>query len=326
MPGRFARPFACAAVALACLVSACSSPTSPLPTEPSADAGADAGAVSPLRAGSADTLDVGSWNIEWFGSPAAGPTNEELQARRVGEVLRDAELDLWQLSEVVSEPRFRELLAANPEYGGLLSSESRVENGSLFYTSNEQKVALVYRKATLRLLSARVVLTDYDIEFAGRPPMEARFAVTGPAGQSWSLTVLALHMKAGQDSDSWSRRQRAGEGLKRHLDARAPNEPILVVGDWNDDVLASLVEGVASPYAAFVADAERYAFTTRPLSEAGVRTMPYLERPVDHHLATRPMADRAVPGSAAALPVFELMADFEETVSDHAPVVSRYSF
>ena len=50
-----------------------------------------------------ETVDVGSWNVEWFGAPDEGPTNEVAQQANVRQVLVQTDLDLVGLVEVVKQ-------------------------------------------------------------------------------------------------------------------------------------------------------------------------------------------------------------------------------
>src|SRR5258707_10528980 len=116
--------------------------------------------VSVPAQGTASTLDVGTWNIEWFGDPSFGPTNEALQQSNVRDVIAGADEDIWGLEEVVTKAAFDTLIARLPGYAGLLANDPSVVNGPQYYSefSNmEQKVALVYK--TSRVLAPLPAVT-----------------------------------------------------------------------------------------------------------------------------------------------------------------------
>jgi hypothetical protein len=71
--------------AIALLAGACQSPTD-APVHSSLVPGRPNFAVVPPQ-GMASTLDVGNWNIEWFGATDFGPTNETLQSQNVRDVM-----------------------------------------------------------------------------------------------------------------------------------------------------------------------------------------------------------------------------------------------
>ena len=108
--------------------------------------------------GTASTLDIGSWNIEWFGSAGNGPSDEALQRQNAYDVIAGADLDIWGVAEVVSTADFNTLLSQPPSYSGFLANASNVANGSAFYSSGEQKVGILYKSAIASVQDARVVL------------------------------------------------------------------------------------------------------------------------------------------------------------------------
>ena len=55
-------------------------------------------------------------------------------------------------------------------------------------------------------------------------------------GTSVDLVVIVLHLKAFSTYDDYLQRQTAAQRLKDYLDTQLPNERVIVLGDWNDDV------------------------------------------------------------------------------------------
>ncbi|HNC38321.1 MAG TPA: hypothetical protein PK492_03095, partial [Chitinophagaceae bacterium] len=68
---------------------------------------------------SINTLDVVSWNVEFFGASSSGPTDKDLQEINVKKVLRWLNADLYGLVEVVDTMRLRRVVDSlgNTEYG-----------------------------------------------------------------------------------------------------------------------------------------------------------------------------------------------------------------
>jgi hypothetical protein len=46
------------------------------------------------------SLDIATWNIEWFGSPSNGPTDDARQLENVRMVIEQSEIDLWAVEEI----------------------------------------------------------------------------------------------------------------------------------------------------------------------------------------------------------------------------------
>ncbi|HEX8694547.1 MAG TPA: lamin tail domain-containing protein [Longimicrobium sp.] len=308
-------------VLLPLALAACDTPTNaarlPAPAGPSL-------VVVPAK-GTAATLDVAGWNLEWFGDTQNGPSNETLQLSNARDVIAGADFDVWGVAEIVSQSQFNSLESQLTGYTGFLASEANVAGGSTYYAAAEQKVGILYKSSVATLLGAKVILTANDADFAGRPPLEARLRVT-LNGATEDVVVIVLHMKAFNDDASWQRRQNASSALKAYLDATWPTQKVIVVGDWNDDVDTSITPGRPSPYQNFVGDAARYAYPTAALSAAGVSSTTSFTDFIDHHLNSNELNATYVAGSAEAYRVDSYIASYDATTSDHYPVLSRYTF
>ncbi len=314
-------PLLGALLALALALGACDAPTTAVAPAPT---GKPLLAVVPAK-GTAATLDVASWNIEWFGDASNGPSNEPLQLGNARDVIAGADFDVWGVAEIVSQAQWNSLESQLPGYTGFLASESVVTGGSASYSASEQKVGILYRSSVATLLGAKIILAGSDADFAGRPPLEVTLRVT-LNGATEDVVVIVLHMKAFNDATSWQRRQNAATALKSYLDATYPTQKVFVVGDWNDDVDTSITAGKPSPYAAFVADAARYSFVTKALTDQGISSTTGYPDLIDHHLATNEAAAAYVPGSVEAYRVDAFIPSYDATTSDHFPVLSRYTF
>ncbi len=275
--------------------------------------------------GTATTLDVAGWNLEWFGDPSRGPSNDTLQRQNAYDVLSGADIDLWGLQEIVSAAQFNTMKSQLAGYAGFLSNDPIVTGGSSSYTSSEQKLGFLYKTSVASVQSARVILTAYDYDFAGRPPLEVKLSVT-LNGQADNVVVIVLHMKAISDSSSHQRRLNASNALKSYLDTTYPTQKVFVVGDFNDDLDTSITSGKPTPYANFLADAADYQFPTKVLTDAGISSTASGGATLDHHLVTNELALSLVPGSTEVYRVDNYIPSYASTTSDHFPIVSRYTW
>lgn len=304
--------------------AACGTPSQP---DASDTPGPGEPALQPVPAyGTEETLEVGTWNLEWFGDAGNGPEDEARQLERVAHVLDGLDVDLWSVQEVVDPDHFRALVDRLPGYEGLLADEAAVEGGADWYrdfAGNEMKVGLLYRPEVARVDSARVILSEEDHAFAGRPPVEVRLVLSGEGGGEVLYLVL-LHAKAGPDPEDRVRRATGAAALKAYLDAVRPEDRVVVAGDFNDDVDVSISSGASSPYAPFLDDPDDYRFLTAPLSESGVSSTVFWPDVIDHQLATDEAAAGYVTDSAEALRADAWIPAYGETTSDHFPVVTRF--
>jgi len=282
-------------------------------------------AVTIPARGAASTFDVGSWNIEWFGDTANGPSNETLQLQNARDVITGTDFDVWGLAEIVSTSQFNSLKSQLPGYAGFLANDASVTSGSSYYTSSEQKVGILYKSALMSLQQARIILTGSDDAFAGRPPLEVKLRVT-LSGTTQDIVVIVLHAKCCDDATSWQRRSTAAGALKSYLDSSYPSQKVIVIGDFNDDLDTSITSGHASPYQAFVNDSADYRFPTKALSDAHIATTVDYPDTIDQHLVTNELYAQYVAGSVQAYRVDSYISSYGTTTSDHYPILSRYDW
>lgn len=280
-------------------------------------------------------FNVGNWNIEWFGSTSNGPTDETLQLNNVRTVMQQTVMDFWALEEVVNTAQFNALKQGLPGYDGFVANDPSVTNGSASYSTNEQKVAVLYRTSMVQVLRREVILgsdPSLDYAFAGRPPLRVDLRVTRN-GVTVDMVAIVLHMKAESDPGTadYDRRKNAGLALKQYLETTLANARVIVLGDWNDDVDVSIVRDpsntsvyLPSPYQGYVDQPAEYTFLTRPLSLQGIGSSPGFHNVIDHQLVTNELAASYVSNSAQV--VVPTIANYATTTADHYPVVSRFDF
>lgn len=274
--------------------------------------------------GTPQSFDVAEWNLEWFGHTGFGPTNEPLQLANVRDVIKGTDFDLWGVEEVATASQWSSLKSQLPGYAGLLSNEAFVAQGSSFYTTSEQKVGLLYKSSVVSLQSAKLILTNQDYNFGGRPPLEVKLTATID-GAAVSLVVIVFHAKAMADSESYERRKLASEALKSYLDSTYPSERVLVLGDFNDDLDVSIAGGgKPSPYKGFVDDSADYFFPTKAFTDAGQGTSASSSTPIDHHMISNELVPLYVAGSAEVYKVNAYVPQYSSTTSDHYPTLARY--
>lgn len=291
-------------------------------------AGPSFAATSPVPArGTATTLDFATWNLEWFGDTSEGPGDESLQLENIRDIIAGLDMDLWSVQEVTGEAHFADLVSRLAGYDGFLANDPLVVDGAAYYSdfdNNELKVGLIYKTSMVTIHGARVILTDHDYDFAGRPPVEVTLTATVD-GTALDLVVILLHAKAGSREGDWTRRSAGSAALKSYLDANHPTTRVMVIGDFNDDVDQSITRPKDSPYRNFVDDVAAYVFPTKTLSDAGQTSTVYYSEMIDHHLATNELSASYVAGSVEVFPADQYLASYDQTTSDHYPVLSRYS-
>ena len=273
--------------------------------------------------GTASTIDMATWNLLYFGAPNQGPSDDLLQMARVRDVILGTDADIWGVQEVTSRTEFDNLIELLPGYDGLLANDPIVVGGSDSYHISEIKVGLIYKTAVLQPTSARIIRTDLDHAFAGRPPLEVSTRLTF-GGATHDAVVIVLHAKASSDTASWDRRAAGGHGLKEYLDTNWPDALVLVPGDWNDDLDRSITEGRDTPYRVFLDAPADWGFPTAELSAAGETSILGFSDIIDHILASNEVMAWYRTGSTLVYRVDRLIPNYRETTSDHLPVLVRF--
>jgi len=266
-----------------------------------------------LDVGSEATLDVATWNIEWFGNSSNGPSNDDLQVENVVDIMLGSGVDIWGVQEIADQGRFQEVLSQLPSgWEGMLATDS-----------GQLRVGFLWDTQVLQLRNSTHFLQSFNYEFAGRPPLKAEFNVTLP-DTSFIATFIVVHMKAFSDRTSWERRTEAARRIKNHIDFTGlASQPVFFLGDYNDELAASTYNGERSPYAPFLEDPDDYAVLTWPLEEAGgfsFQSGSFL----DHITVSNEAADMWVDGSTQVLTNLVSVNSFYSRTSDHLPVVASF--
>lgn len=270
--------------------------------------------------GEALTFDVATWNIENFGTGSGGAT----QRANVAEVIREADIDLWALQEIVDVNDFNALLQEleNDGYRGILGP---------FPGGGGQRLAYIYNESVVTVLATQTILSGNEFEFAGRLPflLLARVDVNG---QSQSLRVINIHAKCCSDTSSYNRRLAAAEVLKAYTDDEIDRgRTVLLLGDFNDRLNVSITSGQLSPYRPYRTDTDDYTIATFDIDRLGVptfcsNTSCSSGSPIDHLLFSNDLAASYVEDSGDRyIELVQAIPGYTNSTSDHLPVFARFT-
>ncbi|MDX1671801.1 MAG: endonuclease/exonuclease/phosphatase family protein [Balneolaceae bacterium] len=268
-------------------------------------------------------LEAVTWNIEWYGSESHGPTDELLQTTNVAEVMDSLKADLYALQEIRSRQALNSLLERLQGYRGFVAD----------HINWIQKTAFIYNDRAIDSLSAGPITEGQDaFDWAGRLPTYFMFNYTFN-NQTVPVYAVVIHAKANTGStaekqEAYQRRRRAADSLYRYLQQNRPDANIILLGDFNDDVDRSIVDGIStSPYEEFVTDTIHFDVITRSLSMMGRSS--YLENSgtdlIDHIVISNELEDEYQPGSEAVYDrPLVYIENYPATTSDHLPVWSKF--
>ena len=278
------------------------------------DAGGDDGGdrpESPLRIGSEGTFEIAAWNIRNF------PTDSQT-AGRVAGLIAAMDLDLVAVEEIANVAAFEQMLSELPGYLGVLSADE-------YDPGDYQKTGFIYRTDMIQIGEVQPILENDSYAFP-RPPLQARFGVTGPGGAEMTFAAIVLHLKADSGEENEARRRDACGKLKDHVDAMlaaGPETQVFIVGDFNDQLSDSPEDNV---FTVFLDDTQNYEFLSQKLADDGDYSFIPWHSLLDHILITKDLEDDYAGGSIQAVPLDLQVTeyDYEQAVSDHRPVVAVF--
>jgi len=283
------------------------------------------------------SLDIVNWNLEWFGG-SLGPVDDDRQMGLAAVVMDSLRADVYVLQEIVDTARLGTLtrsLKSGPYDYVVSPYASNALNTASGNWRVGQKLAFVYRKDLISFPSARAFTSmgssaNYYNWANGRYPFLLDAMVTID-GRTKRVIFLSVHAKAELgDTDDYTRRKGASTILYDSLNLLYPSQHVLVAGDYNDDLdqtISSVFPGSPTPYKDFMNDPGRY----NPLSFWNTLRgdNSYIGYPnvVDHCISSNEMKADYVPYSCLIRKdAADWVPYYEQDLSDHYPVQSRFNF
>ncbi|MDP4913240.1 MAG: Ig-like domain-containing protein [Saprospiraceae bacterium] len=287
-----------------------------------------------------NTLDIVSWNINWFGNPANGfgPKDDDLAEQNIKKTMNRLDADIYVFIEVVDVQRFRRMIQSLDGYGVSISDycSNATDTLSSNYPSG-QKIAYVFRKSLVESVQFRGLLRSSSTAYAnwasGRLPylMEAKIKNSSTfQGFQEPLYLIVLHGKAGDTEQDYLRRKAGAKELKDTLDQQFSKANVMIIGDYNDDLDETISKGTASRLSSYddivkdSIDSDRYLALSLPLSRAKYNSVIGYQDVVDHVMISNELENRYVKGSTQMLEeIVQWIPEYATTTSDHYPLLLR---
>jgi len=307
----------------------------------------------------ADTFDVVTYNLEFFGTDVIGadgrefgPTNDPLQIENVAKVMNKLNADVYVVQEVSDDPSIDELIKKininGKTFDKTISTSWSYSFQPAQATFPPQKLVVIYNTQTTTVKNTRVMFkklyddirantvtlpnypssdNDDDSFFSsGRLPYMVTIE-TNIGGVKKEIKLIDLHARAnsGTDASRYNMRKYDTQVLKDSLDANYPNSNLIILGDLNDDVKKS-VFGTNNPstYENFVLDTTNYNALTLGISQAGASSFLSSGGFLDHIIISNELNDQYIPNSIAVYDPRNDIQDYTNTTSDHGPVIARF--
>lgn len=287
---------------------------------------------------SVTTLDVVSWNLEFFGAPfASGPADKDLQEANAKKLMRYFDADIYGLVEIVDTTHLRKLrdsLGTNYEFIVAPYSSSGVIGTNGWRQS--QKLAFLYKKDVFSNITTRGMMLTSPSAVSNWATGRVPFLFKADAtinGITRTLHFIVVHGKAGSTASDYDRRLAGAQELKDTLDAFFSTANTLIIGDYNDALNQTISSGSGpqSSYQPIVMDsldADNYKSITMPLANNGQTSMINFPNVVDNHIISNEMVPFYVLNSVKIrTDVTNIVPDYvsAHNTSDHYPVFSQYS-
>lgn len=253
--------------------------------------------------GTSSTLDIVTFNVEGF--PKAGYTSVTALAA----LIKTIDPDIVALQEVASEADFNRLIKLMPGW-----------SGSFYPIDNDDwNLAYLFKNSEIEVyLQSAQLLFSQDSWAFPRPPFEIRVRYIP---SDTELCLINLHLKCCSGSDNESSRTSASEQLKEYLDRERPDDAVVMLGDYNDEITSAAAG--ENPFLNFINDNVNYAFADMTIAEGSALWWSYPSWPshIDHILVTNELASHI--DTAMVIKASPCYPDYDYVLSDHRPVSIR---
>lgn len=243
-----------------------------------------------------NNLTVVTWNIEHF--PKSGSTIDAVR-----DIVLNMNADIIALQEMDDIDAFNTLVAAIDGWEGLLYD---VRGGI--------ELAYLYKPSEITSFSNLTIIFPDDSDAFPRQPVVA--TVTHKNGLE--VTIINIHLKCCgvTGSNEANRREAASKALQEYINTELPNNNVMVVGDWNDDI-------GDGPFDNFLSDSENYLFADIDIANGSTSNWSYPSWPshLDHILMSGELIDNFVSSETLT---YVNTGGYQSNVSDHIPVAATF--
>ena len=303
--------------------------------------------VSSLPA--SETFDVVTLNTKFLGNTisADGPANKILQRANIVAVINRLQPDVLAIQEVTSDVVMNSLMNdLGGVYDYILSDRWSYSFNPPDPTFPPQKIGFIYKKANVSVLSSRVLFREvYDAARTGGPspvsgyptgtnssffasgrlPFMVQFSATNSTVTKQFKAVVLHGKSGGSNIIDWQRRQYDNKALYDTLQAYHQNDPVLILGDFNDRLAGSINLGQTSSYGIFLNDPVSFRPVTLPSDEAGLTSfLGSGNNMIDHIMVTNEWFAEYIDSSAQPVDARNFITNYASTTSDHLPVMARF--
>ena len=243
------------------------------------------------------TFEIITWNVREF------PIEKEKTIQLITDIIKREDPDLIAFQEITSEPDFRVLIKSLPGWDGIT------------LTNSELNPAFIFKLSEINWIGKAIPLFPDKKDAFPRTPL--MISVEHHSGLQ--LFLINIHLKCCSGEANELRRLRAGELLKEYIDDKLPNEKVMVLGDFNDEITS--LDGTHPVFSNFITDSMNYAFTDMKIALGNPEYWSYPGWPshIDHILITNELFDSQVFTKTLTYDLCD--TSYLMKISDHRPLM-----
>ena len=265
-----------------------------------------------LNYGSNNTLDIATWNIEWF------PKNNQITIDKVSEIIDQLNLDIIAIQEVDGIEEFDQMISSLPTFSGYYESA--------WFAG----LAFIYNNLTI---SVNNIYEIYNTSPYWSPfPRSPMVLDINYGGENY--IIINNHFKCCGDgildfsdnSDEENRRYIAMNLLKDYIDNNFSESKVIVLGDLNDDIAENSDNNV---FQNVLNDSLNFKFADYHIASGDFNNWSFPNWPshLDHILITNELFDKVVPHYTSTLKIDTYLPggwnEYDQDISDHRPVAIK---
>lgn len=262
--------------------------------------------------GSNNTLDIATWNIEWF------PKNNQITIDKVSEIIDQLNLDIIAIQEVDGIEEFDQMISSLPTFSGYYESA--------WFAG----LAFIYNNLTI---SVNNIYEIYNTSPYWSPfPRSPMVLDINYGGENY--IIINNHFKCCGDgildfsdnSDEENRRYIAMNLLKDYIDNNFSESKVIVLGDLNDDIAENSENNV---FQNVLNDSLNFKFADYHIASGDFNNWSFPNWPshLDHILITNELFDKVVPHYTSTLKIDTYLPggwnEYDQDISDHRPVAIK---
>ena len=262
-----------------------------------------------IEFGTDSTLDIVSWNIEWF------PKEGQITIDYVSEILQRLDAEVFAIQEIDDEASFEQLMEGMEGWVGYHLNSSYLE------------MAYIYKEGVMDNVEIFEIITDKPRELP-RPPLVLEMDYQGQ-----HYVIINNHLKCCGDgeldmNDEWDEEKRRYDAcylIDEYIMEYYPNDKVILLGDLNDILTDVPAHNV---FEVFLTDADQYWFTDMGIAQGSSSGWSYPSWPshLDHIMISSEIYDEFADEDSEILTIkleehFEDgWSEYDEYVSDHRPM------